>query len=72
MIPARNIIKLANVYKTIEIQDVIQQIGIVRPDAETPGEAVGQVLVKDIEEAKDYVRQVVDALVSASSRWYQL
>lgn len=64
LIPARKIIKLADIYKTIEIQDVIRSLDILKTEAEAPGESIGQVLFRDIEQAKAYVRQVVQALVS--------
>jgi hypothetical protein len=64
LIPARKIIKLADIYKTIEIQDVIRSLDILKTEAEAPGESIGQVLFRDLEQAKAYVRQVVQALVS--------
>lgn len=63
MIPARKIIKLSKVYKTVELQDVIRSLKLVKVEADTTGEAVGRVLFNDIEQAKAYVRQVVQALV---------
>lgn len=64
LIPARKIIKLADIYKTIEIQDMIRSLDILKTEAEAPGESIGQVLFRDLEQAKAYVRQVVQALVS--------
>lgn len=66
MIPSRKIIKLGNTYKTIEIEEVVRLIDIIKNEANTTGEAAGQIALPDIEQAKAFVRQAVQNLVSLS------
>ncbi|KAK9895453.1 hypothetical protein P389DRAFT_93346 [Cystobasidium minutum MCA 4210] len=64
MIPSRKIIKLGNTYKTIEIEEVVRLIDIIKNEANTTGEAAGQIALPDIEQAKAFVRQAVQNLVN--------
>lgn len=63
MIPSRKIIKLGNVYKTIELDEVVRNIQIVQTNPDPAAIAAGQIIFPDPEQAKNFIRQAVQALV---------
>lgn len=65
MIPSRKIIKLGQVYKTVDIDTVVRMIGILKNAPTADGEAAGEVVLPDMEQAKAFVRQAVQNLVGS-------
>lgn len=66
MVPSRKIIKLAQVYKTVDIETVVRTIGILKNAPTAEGESAGEIVLSDMEEAKAFVRQAVQNLVRST------
>jgi hypothetical protein len=64
MIPARRMIRLSSVYKSIGLEDVVQLIDIMKTEANAAGENVGLVLFTEASQAKEAIKRIVQGLVS--------